>query len=105
MAITNVLLTTFAGCASPPTICIPRSSDITTERLFEHISSVLPTTLPLAHLVLTTTSNHRLTPSPTRTLASLFQPQNNATDYSNTILPLRLSALLPGGKGGFGSQL
>jgi hypothetical protein len=100
MAITNILLTTFAGCASSPTICIPLPSNTTTDTLFNHISSVLPTRLPHARLVLTTTSNHRIALSATATLASL-QPHNAYC----TILPLRLSAPLPGGKGGFGSQL
>jgi hypothetical protein len=97
MAITNVLLTTFAGCAIPPTICIPLPSTATTDELFTRISSVLSTSLPLARLVLTTTSSHRITPSTTTTLDSLH--------HHNALLPLRLSASLPGGKGGFGSQL
>src|SRR5271154_4748108 len=100
MAITNVLLTTFAGCTSPSTICIPLPSNTTTSDLLTHVSSVLPTNVPLARLVLTTTSNHRITPSTIITLASL-QPN----DAHPSIFPVRLSASLLGGKGGFGSQL
>ena len=100
MAITNIILTTFDGCASSPTLCIPLPSTTTTDALFAHLSSLLTARLPLARLVLTTTSNRRLTSSTTTTLASL-RPHNDHP----TILPLRLSASLPGGKGGFGSQL
>src|ERR1700733_652842 len=100
MAITNVLLTTFAGCTSPSTICIPLPSNTTTSDLLTHISSVLPRNALLARLVLTTTSNHRITPSTITTLASL-QPN----DAHPSIFPVRLSAPLLGGKGGFGSQL
>ena len=100
MAITNVLLTTFAGCTSPSTICIPLPSNTTTSDLLTHVSSVLPTNVLPARLVLTTTSNHRITPSTITTLASL-QPN----DVHSSIFPVRLSAPLLGGKGGFGSQL
>ena len=92
----NVLLTTFPGLGLPPTISIPIPSTSTYSDLCDHIADLLPSNLN-ADLILSTTSNTRIQPS-RRPLMSL---SNNAT----TFLPLRLTALLLGGKGGFGSQL
>jgi len=63
------------------------------------ISDRLPGALD-SRLILTTTSNKQVSLRSPATLTSLMP-----TEHASSILPLRLSALLCGGKGGFGSQL
>ncbi|KAK5158171.1 hypothetical protein LTR04_005242 [Oleoguttula sp. CCFEE 6159] len=93
----NVLLTSFPGLSLPPTLSLPLLADSTISDFTQALSTRLP---PNSHrLILTTTSNKQLSPTSTAPLASLLSSPNDA------FLPLRLSAPLCGGKGGFGSQL
>jgi len=95
----NVLLSSFPGLGLPTTLCIPLSSSATVSDLTSAISDRLPRTLS-SRLILTTTSNKQISLASSATLTSLLSTEN-----ASTILPLRLSAPLCGGKGGFGSQL
>lgn len=95
----NVLLSSFPGLGLPSTLCIPLSSSATVSDLTSAISDRLPLSLN-SRLILTTTSNKQVSLESLVLLASLFP-----TEDASTILPLRLSAPLCGGKGGFGSQL
>ncbi|RAL03784.1 telomere maintenance SDE2 family protein [Aspergillus ibericus CBS 121593] len=91
----NVLLSTFPGLSLPSTLSFSLPSSSSVADLTEKITSYLPHTLPLESLILTTTNNKQLLPS-SESLSSYLD---------GTILPLRLSVPLCGGKGGFGSQL
>ncbi|KAK4693578.1 replication stress response regulator SDE2, partial [Lecanoromycetidae sp. Uapishka_2] len=92
----NILLSSFAGLGLPTTLSLPveRSTPITDLR--RQLYSRLPCLD--SRLILTTTANKEVLPSedPASSLLS--------SDH-DTILPLRLSVPLCGGKGGFGSQL
>lgn len=93
----NVLLTTFSGLGLPPTLSVTVSSSISTAQL----RSLLVERLPQAHqrLIFTTTSNKELLASSSKPLSSLLSSDDD------TIIPVRLSVPICGGKGGFGSQL
>ncbi|KAL6240961.1 hypothetical protein RBB50_012056 [Rhinocladiella similis] len=101
----NVLLDTFPGLALPPTLCIPLPASSSTGVLLDTIVALLPSSLPPTRLLLTSTTNHPIYPSDNTTLADIALHQSCRSDAESTILPLRLSAPLVGGKGGFGSQL
>lgn len=101
----NVLISSFPGLSVPSTLSISLSSSSTVADLAEKLNSYLPASLPLEtpSLALTTTNNRELIPSSKEQLASLL---NDPLSFSSaTFLPLRLSARIYGGKGGFGSQL
>ncbi|KAL8674714.1 MAG: hypothetical protein Q9168_000872 [Polycauliona sp. 1 TL-2023] len=93
----NVLLTTFSGLALPPTLTVPVSSSISTAEL----RSLLVGRLPQTHLrlIFTTNSNKELLASSSTPLSDLLSSEND------TVIPIRLSVPVCGGKGGFGSQL
>ncbi|PYI11562.1 hypothetical protein BO78DRAFT_392960 [Aspergillus sclerotiicarbonarius CBS 121057] len=91
----NVLLSTFPGLSLPSTLSFSLPSSSSIAELTEKITSYLPRTLPLESLILTTTRNKQLLPS----------SESLSSYVDGTILPLRLSVPLCGGKGGFGSQL
>ncbi|KAL8788087.1 MAG: hypothetical protein Q9213_001845 [Squamulea squamosa] len=93
----NVLLTTFSGLNLPPTLSVPVSSSISTADL----RSLLVERLPLSRqrFIFTTTSNKELLASSSTPLSALLSNQND------TVVPIRLSVPIRGGKGGFGSQL
>lgn len=93
----NVLLTTFPGIGLPSTLNIPVSSASTIGEVETAISDRLPENV--TNIVLTTTSNKLLRSHRPEPITSLLKNE------SDEILPLRLSAALCGGKGGFGSQL
>ena len=93
----NVLLTTFPGLNLPKTLTLPIPSTSTHSDLTTLVSSRLPPTA--TSVFLTTTSNKLIHDDATLPITSLL---NTPTD---TLLPLRLSHPLCGGKGGFGSQL
>ncbi|PWY88436.1 hypothetical protein BO70DRAFT_359874 [Aspergillus heteromorphus CBS 117.55] len=96
----NILLSSFPGLSLPPTVSFSLPSSSSISELTEKVTSFLPSSVSLDSLVLTTTNNKQLLPSPELLLSYL------AGDSAPTsILPLRLSAPLCGGKGGFGSQL
>ncbi|KIW25315.1 uncharacterized protein PV07_08502 [Cladophialophora immunda] len=105
--VVNVLLETFPGLSLPQTLCLPLPASSTTAQLLAAIAELLPPNFPnTARLNLTSTLNKCVYPSPTTTIGELTHPslcRQNACNSS--LLPLRLSAPLVGGKGGFGSQL
>ncbi|PSK40069.1 hypothetical protein B9Z65_8009 [Elsinoe australis] len=93
----NVLLSSFAGLGLPPTLSIPLCSDLPITSLASILSDRLPEHAD--ELVLTSSDSSRINPTSTSTLSSLIK------DGPSDLLPLRLTTLLLGGKGGFGSQL
>ncbi|KAK3675019.1 hypothetical protein LTR78_004952 [Recurvomyces mirabilis] len=93
----NILLTSFAGLGLPRTLSLPVSGSTPTGDIVKTILARLPR---IDHpLIITTTDNKQLLSTEDAPIASLL------ADSSETFLPLRLSARLCGGKGGFGSQL
>lgn len=98
----NVLLSSFPGLSLPSTLSFSIPSTSSISDLTEKVASYLPSSLPFQSLILTTTNNKQIHPS-TDNLQSLLVARNGATN--STLLPLRLSVPLCGGKGGFGSQL
>ncbi|KAJ5662445.1 uncharacterized protein N7477_010061 [Penicillium maclennaniae] len=98
----NILLSSFPGLSLPSTLfSLPSTSSISD--LTEKVASYLPSSLSLQSLVLTTTNNKQITSS-ANTLQSLLTDRDGNSGGSS-LLPLRLSVPLCGGKGGFGSQL
>jgi len=95
----NVLLSSFPGLGLPSTLCIALPSSATVCDLTSAISDRLPGALN-SRLILTTTSNKQVSLRSPAALTSLLP-----AEHDSSILPLRLSAPLCGGKGGFGSQL
>ncbi|KAI4097469.1 MAG: hypothetical protein L6R37_006798 [Teloschistes peruensis] len=96
-SIVNILLTSFPGLGLPPTLSLP----VPTSTSITQLRSILANRLPQSHhrLILTTTSNKELPASSLAPISGLL------TSERDTILPLRLSVPVCGGKGGFGSQL
>ncbi|KAL2853784.1 telomere stability and silencing-domain-containing protein [Aspergillus pseudoustus] len=99
----NVLLSSFPGLSLPSTVSFALPATSTLFDLCEKVSSYIPSSVSLQSLVLTTTGNKQILPS-SRTISELISPYGDTTTPS-TLLPLRLSVPLCGGKGGFGSQL
>lgn len=97
----NVLLSSFPGLSLPSTLSFALPSTASVSDLTDKVASYLPTSLSLERLLLTTTNNKQIFASPAP-LQSLITRDN---DSATTLLPIRLSAPLCGGKGGFGSQL
>jgi len=93
----NVLLTTFPGLGLPATLSLPVSALSTVGDVEQQIADRLPSAA--SNLNVTTTSNKLLSSRRREPITTLL----NSPD--ETLLPLRLSAALCGGKGGFGSQL
>ncbi|KAK6504878.1 hypothetical protein TWF481_006813 [Arthrobotrys musiformis] len=97
MATTNILIETFSGLGLPSTLSLPLPSTSSISSVFSSLDDYLPPiTTPLR---LTTTKGAILSPTSGSPLSSLLD------DLTNDFLTLRLTAPLPGGKGGFGSQL
>lgn len=92
----NVLLTSFPGLGLPPTLSLPIECATPIIDLRQQLSNRIPNLG--SRLILTTTANKEVVPSEDP-VSSLL-----CSDH-DTILPLRLSVPLCGGKGGFGSQL
>ncbi|KAL1838329.1 hypothetical protein VTJ49DRAFT_2790 [Mycothermus thermophilus] len=111
----NVLITSFPGTGFPSTLslALPPTTPIST--LADELDSRLPPNAPIDHLLLTTLSNRPVPLYSTTPISSLlphhaFPSQFSSTDaitstLQNDFLTLRLTSPLPGGKGGFGSQL
>lgn len=91
----NLLLSSFGGVGLPSTLAIPVSGDLPVTSLLDVVSSQLPS--HANNLVLTTTNRRRLDSGSCASISDL----SDGADF----LPLRLSSVLLGGKGGFGSQL
>lgn len=100
----NILLSTFPGLSLPSTVSFSLPDTSTVSDLTERVASYLPTSISLRSLILTTTDNKQITPSADR-LRSALTARNGDSFANSTIIPLRLSVPLCGGKGGFGSQL
>ncbi|RMJ27727.1 hypothetical protein PHISP_01441, partial [Aspergillus sp. HF37] len=100
----NILLTSFPGLSLPPTLSFSLPSTSTVADLTTRIATYLPASLPLEYLTLTTTNNKAVRPV-TDTLLSIVSDDATTSTSPSNLLPLRLSARLHGGKGGFGSQL
>lgn len=100
----NVLLSSFPGLSLPSTLSFSIPSTSSISDLTEKVASYLPSSLPFQSLVLTTTNNKQIHPS-TNNLQSLLIARDGTSNTTPTLLPLRLSVPLCGGKGGFGSQL
>ncbi|KIW62482.1 hypothetical protein PV04_10655 [Phialophora macrospora] len=105
--VVNVLLGSFPGLSLPPTLCLPIPASATTEELFATVAELLPRSLLESHrrLILTSTSNRPIYSSSTITLGDLSTASSCRQDGNSSFVPIRLSAPLVGGKGGFGSQL
>jgi hypothetical protein len=99
----NILLSSFPGLSLPSTLSFTLPSTSSISDLTEKVASYLPSSLSLQSLVLTTTNNKQIASS-ADTLQSLLTARDGDSAAS-TLLPLRLSVPLCGGKGGFGSQL
>lgn len=101
----NVLLSSFPGLSLPSTLSFSLPSTSTVADLTIRIAAYLPPTVSLETLTLTTTNNKVLTASRDHIHTLLGTSPQNATEPPTNLLPLRLSAPVRGGKGGFGSQL
>jgi hypothetical protein len=95
--IINAVITSFRGLGLPIILSIPIDASVTIGELQAQLSDRLPQVK--SRLSLTTTSNKEVSGLSSRPLYYLL------SDYNDDFLPLRLSAGLCGGKGGFGSQL
>ncbi|KAL2160040.1 hypothetical protein VTH06DRAFT_1695 [Thermothelomyces fergusii] len=109
----NVLITSFAGSGLPPTLSLALPPTTPVSSLLDELDSRLPpsATTSNTRLLLTTLSG-RCVPLNSALPIGHFLPaaathqDGDGYDLLQTdLLPLRLSAPLVGGKGGFGSQL
>ncbi|KAJ5777734.1 hypothetical protein N7520_000980 [Penicillium odoratum] len=98
----NILLSSFPGLSLPSTVSFSLPSTSSISDLTEKVASYLPSSLSLQSLILTTTNNKQITPS-ADPLQSLIV--RDGASVASTLLPVRLSVPMCGGKGGFGSQL
>lgn len=89
----NALVSTFSGLDN---LCIPIPRSSSVSDLYNQLSFRLPIATS-SRLILSTSSGHILSPTDSRSIDEL------ASDVS--LLSLRLTPTLVGGKGGFGSQL
>ncbi|KAF2141206.1 uncharacterized protein K452DRAFT_36411 [Aplosporella prunicola CBS 121167] len=96
-AMINVLLTSFPGLGLPSTLSLPLPSTASIADFADALAQRMPAVNN--RLLITTSSNKLLSPQSSAPLATLL------SSASDSFLPLRLSAPLCGGKGGFGSQL
>ncbi|KAJ5606477.1 hypothetical protein N7510_009258 [Penicillium lagena] len=104
MAPVNILLSSFPGLSLPSTLSFSLPSTSTVSDLTERVASYLPSASLLHSLTLTTTNNKVLIPS-SQSLQSFLSIHNGDSTTTPSLLPLRLTVPLRGGKGGFGSQL
>lgn len=108
----NVLITSFAGTGLPPTLSLALPASTPISSLLDELDDRLPpsATTSTTRLLLSTLSSRPIplsSDSPISTLLPTANPEEEDDDDNpqNDFLTLRLSAPLPGGKGGFGSQL
>lgn len=97
----NVLLSSFPGLSLPSTLSFALPSTASISDLTDKVASYLPASISLERLILTTTNNKQILAS-SASLQSLVTREDGS---ASTLLPIRLSVPLCGGKGGFGSQL
>lgn len=93
----NILVATFAGLGLPRTLSLPTPASASISTLYATILSRLPS--EDSRLLITTVSNKQLSANSSQPISSLLSTPDD------TLLSLRLSRKLCGGKGGFGSQL
>ncbi|KAJ5949427.1 hypothetical protein N7454_001011 [Penicillium verhagenii] len=98
----NILLSSFPGLSLPPTVSFSLPSTSSISDLTEKVASYLPSSLSLQSLILTTTNNKQITPSADSVQSLIIR---DGASMASTLLPVRLSVPMCGGKGGFGSQL
>ncbi|KAL2021138.1 hypothetical protein VTK56DRAFT_7444 [Thermocarpiscus australiensis] len=117
----NVLITSFAGAGLPPTLSLALPSTTPISSLRDELDSRLPEscTTSAARLLLTTLSNRSIPLDSPLPISHFLlhrsssisnqgeeeKEQREQEQQDDDLLPLRLSAPLRGGKGGFGSQL
>lgn len=94
----NLLITSFPGLGLPRTLAIPVASDTPVCDVLHTIYARLPSNVD-STLIISTTSGKALRASDNSPISTLLP------DTTSAFLPLRISAKLCGGKGGFGSQL
>lgn len=94
----NLLITSFPGLGLPRTLNLPVPSSTRVCDVLRSIYARLPANVDRG-LIVSTTSGKQLRSSDEAPIATLSSDPNTA------FLPLRISAKLCGGKGGFGSQL
>jgi len=93
----NILIISFSGLGLPPTLSLPIPASTPISTFTTQLTARLP---PIkSRLIIRTTSNKQLSPSSSAPISTLL------SDVYDSLLPLRLTAPLIGGKGGFGSQL
>ena len=97
VGIINVLLSSFPGLGLPPTLSLPTPASTPIADFNNQLKDRLPSIN--SRLILTTTANRTVSSSSSAPISSLLVSEHD------TILPLRLTVPLCGGKGGFGSQL
>lgn len=95
----NLLITSFPGLGLPRTLNIPISANSRIRDVLRAVYARLPSSNIDTSLIVSTTSGKLLRATDDAPVITLL-PDNAAT-----FLPLRISAKLCGGKGGFGSQL
>ncbi|OQO08285.1 hypothetical protein B0A48_06155 [Cryoendolithus antarcticus] len=95
----TLLITTFPGLGLPRTLSIPVSSSTSIHDVLTTIYARLPNPDIVRSLLVTTTTNKLLHLQDEAAISTL--QASGPADF----LPLRISARLCGGKGGFGSQL
>ncbi|KAM3415665.1 hypothetical protein BST61_g9184 [Cercospora zeina] len=93
----NVLLATFAGLGLPRTLSLPTKASTSISDIYNTIHSRLPPSAD--NLLITTVSNKQLLPHDVAPITTLL------SSPGDTLVSLRLSRRVCGGKGGFGSQL
>lgn len=94
----NLLITSFPGLGLPRTLNIPVLSTVRICDVLRSVYARLPSNVG-SRLIVSTTTGKLLRASDESPIATLLP------DSTATFLPLRISAKLCGGKGGFGSQL
>lgn len=94
----NLLITSFPGLGLPRTLNLPVPSSTRVSDVLRSIYARLPANVDRG-LIVSTISGKQLRSSDEAPIATLSSGPNTA------FLPLRISAKLCGGKGGFGSQL
>lgn len=110
----NVLVTTFSGTGLPPTLSLALPPTTPISALRDELYARLPaaaTSLSCpssSRLILSTLSSRPIpldSPDPISDLLPLPGPAHEQAEGQDDLVTLRLTPTLPGGKGGFGSQL
>ncbi|KAL2265401.1 hypothetical protein VTJ83DRAFT_6501 [Remersonia thermophila] len=105
----NVLITSFAGTGLPSTLSLALPPSTPIASLADELDARLPPNASIDRLLLTTLSG-RLVPrrsvaDAAAAAAAAASPLSSLLSPDHDFVALRLACPLPGGKGGFGSQL